>query len=64
MDEIGKSCVDCRRLHSFTFPCPHKDNPLILKARFLNSGLESADSLTDEDWQGLKLLCSKCEGFM
>jgi hypothetical protein len=64
MDQKEKSCLDCRRLHSLTSPCPHKDNFLILKARLLDSGIESMDPLTDEDREGLKLLCSKCEGFI
>jgi hypothetical protein len=64
MDQAAKSCLDCRRLHSLASPCPNKDNPLILRARLLDSGLTSTDPLTDEELEGLKLLCSKCEGFM
>jgi hypothetical protein len=64
MDQTGKSCLDCRRLHSLTSPCPNKDHPLIVRARILDSGVTSMDPLTDEELEGLKLLCSKCEGFM
>ncbi len=64
MDQAGKSCLDCRRLHSFALPCPHKDNPLILKARFLDTGLTWMDPLTDEEREWLKLIRSICEAFI
>jgi hypothetical protein len=64
MDEAGRSCLECRRLHSLTSPCQSIDHPLILRARLLDSGVTSTDPLTDEELEGLKLLCSQCGGFM
>jgi hypothetical protein len=64
VDYAGKNCLYGWRLYSLVFPCPQKVNPLILRARLLDSGATSKDQLTVEELEGLTLLCSNCEGFM
>ncbi len=64
MDQAGKSCLNCGRFNSVLYPCPYRDNRLVLKARLWARGITIMGPLADEEEGRLKLLSSICGDFI
>ena len=64
MGQVGRSCLDCGRFNSVFYPCPYKDNRLVLKERLWARGITILGPLADEEERRLKLLSSICVDFI